>query len=147
MSPELYRGLAVGVILGYVTYHLFKRISRPVISGNNHKFVMILRTDIEKRKGAEYCSQVVLECYKQATRMTPEYVKKWEKNSQPKITLKLDENSNENILKLKQKAESLGIVSVIIKDVIMKKETFTVLGIGPAPEDLVDRVSGHLKLF
>jgi len=67
---------------------------------------------------------------------------------QTKVTLKAD--SHETLDTIKEKAERLGLVALEIRDAgrtQMDSGTVTVLGVGPGPSDLVDQVTGHLKLY
>ncbi|KAJ1930790.1 Peptidyl-tRNA hydrolase protein 2, mitochondrial, partial [Linderina pennispora] len=59
-------------------------------------------------------------------------------------------NSEEEMLELQRKAASLGLVAQSICDAgrtQIASGSRTVLGIGPGPISLVDKVSGHLKLY
>nr|XP_024215886.1 probable peptidyl-tRNA hydrolase 2 isoform X1 [Halyomorpha halys] len=64
-----------------------------------------------------------------------------------KIALKIDKNNNEEMLCLHRKAENLGLVSVPVMEESSCMKNITVLGIGPGSEELVNEVTGHLKLL
>lgn len=150
MDTSVVQGVTLGFLLGFLGFIIYSRNPLKNLKSNKYKFVMVVRTDILKNRNQTsiHCSQAALECFKKAKLKYPEVVNAWEKNSQPKIALKLDKNENEEMLCLHRKAESLGLVSVpIIEETSHHKNEFTVLGIGPGPEDLINEVTGHLKLL
>jgi PTH2 family peptidyl-tRNA hydrolase len=56
----------------------------------------------------------------------------------------------EDFCTLKQHAEELHIASIIVTDAghtEIPAGTQTVLGIGPAPSNIIDQVTGHLTLL
>lgn len=65
-----------------------------------------------------------------------------------KVAVKI--KSQDELLELMGKARSLGIVSEVIQDAgrtQIEAGSLTVLGIGPAPKSLVDKVTGELQLL
>ena len=79
---------------------------------------------------------------------TPRFVKQWEMFGQTKVTLKAD--CQETLETIREKAERLGLVALEIRDAgrtQIDPGTVTVLGVGPGPSALVDKVTGHLKLY
>jgi len=64
-----------------------------------------------------------------------------------KVVLKVKDL--DELLKYKQQAEDLGLVTALIEDAgktVLKPGTVTCLGIGPDKEEKVDKVSGKLKM-
>lgn len=48
------------------------------------------------------------------------------------------------------KAQSLGVTAEVIQDAgrtQIEAGSMTVLGVGPAPKSVVDKITGHLKLL
>ena len=77
-------------------------------------------------------------------------VRQWETFGQAKVALKAPEGGKEALEILQNKAKKEGLASVIIHDAgrtQIESGTATVLGIGPGPSDIVDKVTGHLKLY
>ena len=67
---------------------------------------------------------------------------------QTKVAVKTD--SIETLATIKEKAEKLGLVALEVRDAgrtQIDAGTVTVLGVGPGPSELVDEVTGHLKLY
>ncbi|KAI0831577.1 PTH2-domain-containing protein [Hypoxylon sp. FL0890] len=122
------------------------------------KLVLVVRTDLGMTKGkiAAQCSHATLACYKTLTRAasrdpsSPEarLLQRWERRGQAKIAVQV--KSEDELLELMAKARSLGITAEVIQDAgrtQIDPGSLTVLGVGPAPKSLVDRVTGGLKLL
>jgi len=114
------------------------------------KMVLVVRNDLKMGKGkaAAQCCHATLSAYKQAKRKCPESLRAWECNGQPKVTVKCD--SEDDLMLLLTQARSLGLVSAVIADAgrtQIAPGSKTVLAVGPGPGDLVDQVTGSLKLY
>jgi PTH2 family peptidyl-tRNA hydrolase len=76
------------------------------------------------------------------------WVRRWLNEGQPKIVVKV--NSLEELLQIRSKAERFMIPSVIVQDrglTQIPSGTITCIGIGPAPSDIIDKVTSELKLL
>ncbi|KFP31348.1 hypothetical protein N325_11393 [Colius striatus] len=114
------------------------------------KMVLIVRNDLKMGKGkvAAQCSHAAVSAYKQVQKRNPELLKQWEYCGQPKVVLKAPDE--ETLLQLLTNAKQLGLTVSLIQDAgrtQIAPGSKTVLGIGPGPADVIDKVSGHLKLF
>ncbi|KAF8350247.1 peptidyl-tRNA hydrolase PTH2-domain-containing protein [Amanita rubescens] len=114
------------------------------------KLVLVVRTDLGMTSGkvAAQSGHATLACYKALMRKNPELVRHWERTGQAKIALKA--NSEEQLLELEAIAKSLNLCARSIQDAghtQVEAGTRTVLGIGPAPVELIDKVTGKLRLF
>jgi len=114
-----------------------------------YKQVLVLRSDIRMSPGkaAVQAAHAAVAAFEETKRMRPEWARAWLNQLQKKIALRAPLNE---ILKLYEKAKSLGLPAVIIRDAGLTElppNTITALGIGPAPSKLVDKVTGHLKLY
>jgi len=121
-----------------------------ILSTKPHKMVLVVRTDLKMGKGkiAAQCSHATLGCYKAALKGHKGAIKSWELNGQPKIALKCQDE--EQLLALRDHAKSLKVPFSLIRDAgrtQIAPGSKTVLGVGPAPEDVVDKITGHLKLL
>jgi PTH2 family peptidyl-tRNA hydrolase len=135
------------------------------------KLVLVVRTDLGMTKGlyarrykvrsddagkiAAQCSHATLACYKALTRdeskkpYNPNSVlRRWESLGQAKIAVQV--KSEEELLVLQAQAMSLGVCAKIIHDAgrtQIASGTATVLGVGPGPRSMVDKITGGLKLL
>lgn len=65
-----------------------------------------------------------------------------------KIAVRID--SEEELLELNSIAKKHGVLTSIIRDAGQTQVapgTRTVIAIGPAPKSVLDKISGHLKLY
>lgn len=77
------------------------------------------------------------------------FVKEWVVGRFKKITLQVDNDGE--LLELYSAAKVLGIPTSLITDAGLTEfngvQTLTAVGIGPADPQLIDKITGHLKLF
>ncbi|MGA9400320.1 peptidyl-tRNA hydrolase Pth2 [Haladaptatus sp.] len=74
--------------------------------------------------------------------------KRWKGEGQKKVVLKA--GSEEELFRLAEKARVEGLPNAIIRDAghtQLDPGTATALAVGPADDDLVDKVTGDLSLF
>ncbi|KAG1652080.1 Peptidyl-tRNA hydrolase 2, mitochondrial [Nymphon striatum] len=113
------------------------------------KLVIVVRSDLKMGKGkmAAQCSHAAVAAYKTALKKNPALLKKWERGGQAKVVVKAEDE--ETLLALEEEACKLNLITSPIHDAgrtQIAAGSQTVLGIGPGPKDLIDKVSGHLKL-
>jgi PTH2 family peptidyl-tRNA hydrolase len=81
-------------------------------------------------------------------RQHPEWWKEWFREGQAKVVVKV--NSERDLLDLERSAKELGLAAAIIHDsglTQVEPGTPTCVGIGPAPAELVDKITGELPLL
>lgn len=81
-------------------------------------------------------------------RLKPEWFTGWFEEGQKKVVLKV--KTLDELVKLKEAAVSEGIPAYLVSDMGLTElppGTVTCLGIGPAPEDLMNKVTGGLPLL
>ncbi|XP_019492188.1 PREDICTED: peptidyl-tRNA hydrolase 2, mitochondrial [Hipposideros armiger] len=115
-----------------------------------YKMILVVRNDLKMGKGkvAAQCSHAAVSAYKQIQRRNPELLKQWEYCGQPKVVVKAPDE--ETLVQLLTHAKMLGLTVSLIQDAgrtQIAPGSQTVLGIGPGPADLIDKVTGHLKLY
>lgn len=115
-----------------------------------YKMVIVSRKDLELSPGklAVQVAHAAVECSLLVKRKKPKWFKAWKEQGAKKVVVKAEDL--EELHQLKKEAEDLGMVAVIISDAGLTEippGTETVLGIGPAPASLVDKVTGSLPLL
>ncbi len=116
----------------------------------SHKMVIVTRQDLKLSKGklAAQVAHAAVDCALKAMRYDREAFDDWKMLGQKKTVLKVA--NEKEFYPLKEAAERAGLSTAIIKDAghtEIAPGTVTVLGIGPGPELMVDKVTGHLSLL
>jgi len=114
------------------------------------KQVIILRADLKMSPGkaAAQASHAAVSAAEKARRNHPRWWKEWFESGQRKVVLKT--SSKDELLNLEKKAKDLGLPTALISDMgltELEPGTITALGIGPAPSNLIDKVTGSLPLY
>ena len=114
------------------------------------KMVIGVRKDLKISPGkmAAQVAHAAVNCALASRKKKPAYFDRWYEEGQKKVVVKIQ--SLAELYQIKQAAEGLGLVTSLITDAGMTElppNTTTCLGIGPAPNAEVDRVTGHLGLM
>ncbi len=115
-----------------------------------HKMVIALRTDLNMGKGKMVAqgAHAAVGAALIAYRSRPDAYREWELNGSPKIVVKV--GSLEELMQLRAKAESLGLITYMVEDKGLTQVppgTVTCIAIGPGPSEVIDKVTGDLKLL
>lgn len=111
-----------------------------------HKQVIIVRADLKLPKG-KMSAQVAHASLEAALKSDKKILEEWRKNGAKKVVLKV--NTEDEILRLKEQAESMKLKTALIRDsgkTVLEPGTITCLGIGPDDEKKIDKVSGKLRM-
>ncbi|XP_046335129.2 peptidyl-tRNA hydrolase 2, mitochondrial-like [Haliotis rufescens] len=156
-------GLGIGIAVGWIfkarsarrikfTSNNSDDLSRPLLASDSgeYKMVIVVRTDLKMGKGkiAAQCAHAAVAGAEKAFRNNQDHLYKWRSSGQPKVVVKTDDEPS--LLALAKSAQSAGLTTSIIQDAgrtQIAPGSRTVLGVGPGPSELVDRVTGHLKLL
>lgn len=130
-----------------------KKLSNDLESNelNRFKMTIAVRKDLNMSTGkiAAQVGHGVLDCYKNALKLVPDYVKIWENNSGcAKIVLQV--NSLKEVQEIRDIAIKEGVPYSIIADAgrtEVEPGTITVIAFGPGPSNLIDKITGKLDLF
>ncbi len=115
-----------------------------------YKMVIVTRRDLKLSPGklAAQVAHAAVNCALSTKKNKSTWFKKWQDEGTKKIVVKVD--NVDDFFILKEKAEKLNISTSLIEDAghtEIPAGTKTVLGLGPAPNNLIDQVTGYLPLF
>ena len=115
-----------------------------------YKQTVVLRTDLNMSVGklVSQACHASLESSEIARAKNRDIWEKWRREGAKKVILKVD--SLEDLLKLEKKAKKLGAPCCLIEDrglTEIPPSTLTALAIGPASSDIINKITGHLKLL
>lgn len=115
------------------------------------KLVMLVNTDLKMKKGkiAAQCAHSAVGIYKKLLKENKkQLIDEWQKNGEAKIALKV--NNLEQLLIIHDAGVREGLLTYIVVDAgrtQIEKGSITVCAIGPAPDEVIDKITGHLKLL
>ncbi|MEM0492620.1 MAG: peptidyl-tRNA hydrolase Pth2 [Candidatus Thermoplasmatota archaeon] len=117
---------------------------------SQYKMVIVVRTDLKLTPGklSAQVAHAAVDCALATKKNKTTWFNEWKKTGSKKAVLKAEKEGDFYILK--ERAEELGLTAIIIEDAgytEIPAGTRTVLGIGPGPEELIDKVTGELPLL
>ncbi|KAK3731939.1 hypothetical protein RRG08_044998 [Elysia crispata] len=159
--------LAVGFGIGVVTAVLLRRSSlfmnefkklgtqggksdAAVSLTGEYKMVLIVRNDLKMGKGkiAAQCAHAAVGAVEKLAYENLAAVRHWQRQGQPKVVLKVEDESS--FFDLQKAARTQSLNTCIISDAGRTQivpGSKTVLAVGPGPIVKIDQVTGHLKLL
>lgn len=117
---------------------------------HEYKMVIVTRNDLKLSPGklAAQVAHAAVACALETKEKKPKWFNKWQKACGKKAIVKVE--AGEDFYPLRVKAEKLDIITYIVVDAgytEIPAGTKTVLGIGPAPDNIIDQVTGDLPLL
>ena len=115
-----------------------------------YKQVIVVRADLKMGRG-KTCVQVAhasLSSAEKAMGFEKEWYGGWKREGQKKVVVKVQ--SERELFELYEMAKGQGLPCYIVNDAGLTElppGTTTALGIGPSPNELVDKLTGDLKLL
>ncbi|MGB9940597.1 peptidyl-tRNA hydrolase Pth2 [Methanosarcina sp.] len=113
---------------------------------SEYKQCIVTRDDLKLSKG-KFAVQVAHAAVSAAEWASKSDLEKWKEGGQKKVVLKVP--TLKDLYELKEKARREGLPTALIQDAGLTEipaGTVTVLGIGPAKEELIDKITRDLKL-
>jgi len=115
-----------------------------------YKMVLVARMDLKLSPGklAVQVAHAAVACALLTKKEKPVWFSKWQREGAKKAVVKV--GSEKEFYPLKEKAEKLGMSTSLVTDAghtEIPEGTVTVLGVGPAPSNLIDQVTGELALL
>ena len=115
-----------------------------------YKMVIVTRSDLKLSPGklAAQVAHAAVACALDTKNINSKWFNKWQNEGAKKAVVRVD--SENDFFVLKKKAEELKITANIITDAGLTEiptGTITVLGIGPAPNNIIDQITGDLSLL
>ncbi|XP_017835883.1 probable peptidyl-tRNA hydrolase 2 [Drosophila busckii] len=130
---------------------MFKQLSTSLIKPT--KLALVVRADLKMSKGktAAQCAHAAVMCYQTASvggDAQSAALQRWCRMGQPKIVLRVD--TYYELIELQTLANQAQVVAALVRDAgrtQIEAGTATVLGLGPATSDEVNKLVAHLKLL
>jgi len=115
-----------------------------------YKMVIVIREDLNLSCGkiAVQVAHAAVECTLKSKKEMSPWLEEWLREGQKKVVVKT--KTLRDLYVLEFKAKNLGLITAIIRDAGLTEVppgTVTCLGIGPGPEELVNKVTGSLPLL
>ena len=111
------------------------------------KQVILVRKDLKMPAG-KMSAQVSHASVSAVLKSPKNIIEDWEKQGMKKVVLKVKDEKE--LLQYEKLAKRNKLVTSLIRDLgktFFDKPTVTCLGIGPDKEDLIDKVTGKLKML
>jgi PTH2 family peptidyl-tRNA hydrolase len=114
------------------------------------KQVIVVRMDVKMGKGklAAQVAHAAIAAAEESRGMRGSWYQGWKEQGQAKVVVKAAGEAE--LQELFKKARAMGLPSSLIQDAghtQLEPGTVTCLGIGPAPAETIDRLTGQLKLL
>jgi len=119
-----------------------------------YKQVIVVRRDLGMGRGkaaaqvAHASCEAIFKIMESGDHRWLSWLSAWRRTGQEKVVLRVD--SEDELISVYKRALERGLPTSLIVDAgrtQLKPGTKTTVAIGPAPEELIDAITGHLKLY
>lgn len=115
----------------------------------SYKLIIVVRGDLKLSPGkmAAQVAHAAVNCALAAKKRSPDWFDRWYAEGQRKVVVRVPTLAE--LYERKAIAEDMRLVTSLVIDAGMTEippNTVTCLGVGPGPNDIVDKVTGDLKL-
>jgi PTH2 family peptidyl-tRNA hydrolase len=115
-----------------------------------YKMVIVVREDLNLSCGkiAAQVSHAAVDCAFEAKRAHTKWFRNWQSEGAKKVVVRVEDL--DDLQSLKKHAKSKKLPTCLITDAGLTEippGTITCLGIGPAPNELIDPITGELPLL
>ncbi len=111
------------------------------------KQTLVVRSDLKLSRG-KMAAQVAHASVNAVLNSSRSKIDIWLSEGEKKIVLRVD--SEKELLTIAQKAKTKGLIAAVIRDAgrtHLEPGTLTCVGIGPDLDELIDNVTGHLRMI
>ena len=115
-----------------------------------YKMVIVMRSDLKMSKGkvAAQAAHAAVNCAFASKKKDSKNFDRWYSEGQKKVVLKVD--SLDRLYELKAVADANGIINSLITDAgrtEIPSGSVTCLGLGPATDSVLDKITGELTML
>jgi PTH2 family peptidyl-tRNA hydrolase len=115
-----------------------------------YKMIIVVRDDLRLSCGkiAAQASHAAVCCAFEAKKSHSKWFKKWKSEGAKKVVVKVE--SLDDLFHLEKQAKVQKLATCLITDAGLTEippDTITCLGIGPAPNEMIDSITGNLSLL
>ena len=116
----------------------------------DYKLVIVVRDDLDLSPGklAAQTAHAAVMAALEAKAKSRKWFSSWIREGQKKVVVRAEDLGE--LKELEARARQLKLVTAVVSDAGMTElppGTVTCLGVGPGPNNIVDQVTGHLKLW
>ncbi|KAH9517691.1 peptidyl-tRNA hydrolase 2, mitochondrial [Dermatophagoides farinae] len=139
----IFAPILFGFVIGF-------RVKKPLLitrlSWRQKLVIIVPKNDVRCMSSGNseltsFCSSVSIKAFETSRKQTPISHYLWSMFGQPKVILQT--NSKENLEHFARQASESLICSTILRN----ENGQTILAIGPGPNSMIDKITGHLKLL
>ncbi len=115
-----------------------------------YKQAILIRADLRMSRGkvAAQAAHAAVSAAEECRRIRPEWLEEWLSEGQKKVVLRVE--SEDELRRFYEEAKIMGLPANLIEDAGLTEippGTLTACGIGPAPSEVLDKLTGKLKLL